>query len=344
MNLQDSEPIEYNKSLLAAVSKQCKGFDPGLMFCLGFTYCRLGDKYDPKGFIALAKIAHKKISRHRFPRDKIEKTYRDMYEQDYLGEVLNLQWFKDEHDAFEEEFQEIEAPAPKEEVIPRFKQESQQKLLHEDHKTDKHVDIKHEDPPTKDSPVKDPPVKDPPVKDPPIKDPKTHLQNPQPLTSTSSEAKNPRKRNYTERSSSDSDTSEAARPSNPPPNPSNAPQPAPPVSSCTGPPQSAPCQIPAAAAHPSSKSQIAETPQSPPQPCIHCGQPFKGAPLSLGCGHNFHYDCMKEGILAQFEANIVPLKCPTQGCKSEFSEEQIMTLTSKEHFEHYKRIQAQMKG
>lgn len=75
---------------------------------MGYNYANLKDSYDDSSFITLLEILQKSIGKLGLNNVELERTYKELYTQDSLGDVLNLFWFKRYKKKFEEENKEKE--------------------------------------------------------------------------------------------------------------------------------------------------------------------------------------------------------------------------------------------
>ncbi|CAI2367338.1 unnamed protein product [Moneuplotes crassus] len=95
------------KDLFTLIKEEAQGFDPMLLFLLGYNYCKLEGNYNGKSFFELAKIIQKSIKGNLLNKVELQATYRKLYGQDYLSDVLNLSWFKRHKEAFEQNNEEV---------------------------------------------------------------------------------------------------------------------------------------------------------------------------------------------------------------------------------------------
>ena len=58
--------------------------------------------------------------------------------------------------------------------------------------------------------------------------------------------------------------------------------------------------------------------------------------LGFGCGHQFCYDCVKNGLELSIKDRTVGQKCPSYGCKELADENVIKLIVSKQMFNKYK--------
>jgi hypothetical protein len=74
-----------------------------LMFMLGSCYTRMMDCYEGESFFNLAKIIQNSISKNTLSNIELERTYKVMYEQESLSDVLGLIWFKRHKKKFDDQ-------------------------------------------------------------------------------------------------------------------------------------------------------------------------------------------------------------------------------------------------
>ncbi|CAI2374955.1 unnamed protein product [Moneuplotes crassus] len=99
-------PCEYQ--FLSAIKKACWGLDLGIVFLLGYNYCRFELSYRRESFVQLAGILQNYLETQKLGENELDRIYRKLYIQDTLGEVLGFECFGNEREAFEEVNEEIQ--------------------------------------------------------------------------------------------------------------------------------------------------------------------------------------------------------------------------------------------
>ena len=96
-----------DQSLFSLLTNSDQNFDTMLIFLIGYNYHKFEDNYKGQSFFELAEIIQKKINTKLLSKVELEKTYRVLYEQEALSEVLGLMWFKRYKQKFETENEEV---------------------------------------------------------------------------------------------------------------------------------------------------------------------------------------------------------------------------------------------
>ena len=97
---------DKEQSLFELIQNNCEGYDPMLLFLIGYNYNKLEGNYKDQSFYKLAELIQDKINKKSMNSVEMERTYRELYKQNSLSEVLNLTWLKRHKKKFEEENEE----------------------------------------------------------------------------------------------------------------------------------------------------------------------------------------------------------------------------------------------